>query len=76
MEAILAVLLVFFLGFGLGFAVRSYMSYRRRRRRRSNYFQIDDGRPALNLEQAAGKSPTADPVPLDHELQERRRGRS
>jgi hypothetical protein len=76
MDAILAVLLVFFLGFGLGFAVRSYMSYRRRRRRRANYFQVDDGRPALKLEPNAGKSSTADPVPLDHGSQERRRARS
>ena len=73
MDAVLAVLLVFVLGFGLGFAVRSYLSYRRRRRRRVNYFQIDDGRPALNLERNTAKSPTAGPVPLDHE---RRRARS
>jgi hypothetical protein len=74
MEVILAllvaVLLVFFLGFGAGFMFRSYISYRRRHRRRSSHFSADD-RPAppfiLERNAVSERSPSASPtlVPLN-----------
>jgi hypothetical protein len=76
MEVILALLfvllLVFFLGFGAGFMFRSYISFRRRHRRRSSHFSADGPATPFILERNAvserssSSSPTLVPLDGDH----------